>query len=159
MLENLGLQNNNLNGPLPSFNILSKLKYAFLNSNDFDSIPTNRDKDQLRKKQVTNERSLLSTTQESLDEALKPKGVLLVSLIVAPFMSTASLLHLPNVHIITINIISTHKLDIPILLFLLHHFYLETKAKNQGWNKHHSCVDRGRTSPKVFSKAWGSFLH
>ncbi|KAL2323002.1 hypothetical protein Fmac_027381 [Flemingia macrophylla] len=39
MLENLGLQNNSLSGPLPSFNGLSKLKYAFLNSNDFDSIP------------------------------------------------------------------------------------------------------------------------
>ncbi|XP_027364571.1 receptor protein kinase TMK1-like [Abrus precatorius] len=39
MLENLGLQINNLNGPLPSFRGLSKLKYAFLNHNDFDSIP------------------------------------------------------------------------------------------------------------------------
>ncbi|KAL2328024.1 hypothetical protein Fmac_021451 [Flemingia macrophylla] len=39
MLENLGLHNNSLKGPLPSFNGLSKLKNAFLNSNDFDSIP------------------------------------------------------------------------------------------------------------------------
>ncbi|XP_061362937.1 receptor protein kinase TMK1-like [Gastrolobium bilobum] len=39
MLENLGLQNNKLNGPLPSFSGLSKLKYAFLNYNEFESIP------------------------------------------------------------------------------------------------------------------------
>ncbi|KAL9319341.1 hypothetical protein ACSQ67_015858 [Phaseolus vulgaris] len=39
MLENLGMQNNNLNGPLPSFNGLSNLKYAFLNRNGFESIP------------------------------------------------------------------------------------------------------------------------
>ncbi|RDX67847.1 Receptor-like kinase TMK3, partial [Mucuna pruriens] len=39
MLENLGLQNNKLNGPLPSFRHLSNLKYAFLNFNDFNSIP------------------------------------------------------------------------------------------------------------------------
>ncbi|XP_047151691.1 receptor protein kinase TMK1-like [Vigna umbellata] len=39
MLENLGLQNNNLTGPLPSFNGLSNLKYAFLNRNGFESIP------------------------------------------------------------------------------------------------------------------------
>ncbi|KAK7392683.1 hypothetical protein VNO78_21127 [Psophocarpus tetragonolobus] len=39
MLENLGLQNNNLNGPLPSFKGLSNLKYAFLSRNDFDFIP------------------------------------------------------------------------------------------------------------------------
>ncbi|MED6172822.1 hypothetical protein PIB30_053526 [Stylosanthes scabra] len=39
MLENLGLQNNNLNGPLPSFSGLKMLKLAFLNHNEFDSIP------------------------------------------------------------------------------------------------------------------------
>ncbi|KAK7278736.1 hypothetical protein RJT34_23772 [Clitoria ternatea] len=39
MLENLGLQYNHFNGPLPSFKGLSKLKFAFLNFNDFDSIP------------------------------------------------------------------------------------------------------------------------
>ncbi|XP_020239099.1 receptor protein kinase TMK1-like [Cajanus cajan] len=39
MLENLGLQNNKLNGPLPSLNGLSNLRYAFLNFNEFDSIP------------------------------------------------------------------------------------------------------------------------
>ncbi|RZC25797.1 receptor protein kinase TMK1-like [Glycine soja] len=39
MLENLGLQNNNLNGPLPSFKGLTNLKYIFLGHNDFDSIP------------------------------------------------------------------------------------------------------------------------
>ncbi|KAG4982443.1 hypothetical protein AAZX31_10G077300 [Glycine max] len=39
MLENLGLQNNNLNGPLPSFKGLNNLKYIFLGRNDFDSIP------------------------------------------------------------------------------------------------------------------------
>ncbi|XP_054818602.1 receptor protein kinase TMK1-like [Prosopis cineraria] len=39
MLENVGLQNNKLNGPLPSFRGLSNLKYAYLDYNDFDSIP------------------------------------------------------------------------------------------------------------------------
>ncbi|XP_015951388.1 LOW QUALITY PROTEIN: receptor-like kinase TMK3 [Arachis duranensis] len=39
MLENLGLQNNKLNGPLPSFIGLKMLKFAFLNHNEFDSIP------------------------------------------------------------------------------------------------------------------------
>ncbi|TKY53157.1 Receptor kinase TMK3 [Spatholobus suberectus] len=39
MLENLGLQNNKLNGPLPSFNGLSNLQYAFLNFNEFESVP------------------------------------------------------------------------------------------------------------------------
>ncbi|KAK7244809.1 hypothetical protein RIF29_39636 [Crotalaria pallida] len=38
-LTNLGLQNNHLNGPLPSFRGLSDLKYAYLDYNDFDSIP------------------------------------------------------------------------------------------------------------------------
>ncbi|KAK7284783.1 hypothetical protein RJT34_19536 [Clitoria ternatea] len=40
MLSNLGLQNNRLNGPLPSFKGLSKLQFAFLDNNDFDSIPS-----------------------------------------------------------------------------------------------------------------------
>ncbi|TKY61923.1 Receptor kinase TMK3 [Spatholobus suberectus] len=40
MLFNVGLQNNRLNGPLPSLGGLSKLKYAFLDNNDFDSIPS-----------------------------------------------------------------------------------------------------------------------
>ncbi|RDX71920.1 Receptor protein kinase TMK1, partial [Mucuna pruriens] len=40
MLSNVGLQNNRLNGPLPSFSGLSNLKYAFLDNNDFDSIPS-----------------------------------------------------------------------------------------------------------------------
>ena len=39
MLENLGLQNNKLNGPLPSFSGLKNLKFAFLNHNEFESIP------------------------------------------------------------------------------------------------------------------------
>lgn len=39
MLENLGLQNNKLNSPLPSFKGLSNLKYAYLNHNEFESIP------------------------------------------------------------------------------------------------------------------------
>ncbi|KAF7818847.1 receptor protein kinase TMK1-like [Senna tora] len=39
MLENIGLQNNRLNGSLPSFSGLSKLKYAYLDYNNFDSIP------------------------------------------------------------------------------------------------------------------------
>ncbi|KAJ1379065.1 Protein kinase domain [Sesbania bispinosa] len=38
-LFNLGLQNNKFNGPLPSLKGLSKLKYAFLDNNNFDSIP------------------------------------------------------------------------------------------------------------------------
>ncbi|XP_028777641.1 receptor protein kinase TMK1 [Neltuma alba] len=40
MLENIGLQNNKLNGPLPTFSGLSNLRYAYLDYNDFDSIPT-----------------------------------------------------------------------------------------------------------------------
>ncbi|XP_020233858.1 receptor protein kinase TMK1 [Cajanus cajan] len=39
-LVNVGLQNNRLNGPLPSFRGLSSLKYAFLDNNNFDSIPS-----------------------------------------------------------------------------------------------------------------------
>ncbi|KAE9585349.1 hypothetical protein Lal_00018113 [Lupinus albus] len=39
-LSNLGLQNNRLNGPLPTFRGLSNLEKAFLNYNDFDSIPS-----------------------------------------------------------------------------------------------------------------------
>ena len=39
MLSNVGLQNNRLNGPLPSFRGLSKLKYTYLDKNNFDSIP------------------------------------------------------------------------------------------------------------------------
>ncbi|XP_020215182.1 receptor protein kinase TMK1 [Cajanus cajan] len=39
-LQNLGLQRNNLSGALPSFSGLSKLQYAFLDYNDFDSIPS-----------------------------------------------------------------------------------------------------------------------
>ncbi|KAL1362688.1 hypothetical protein HN51_010911 [Arachis hypogaea] len=38
-LQNLGLQRNNLSGVLPSFNGLSKLEYAFLDYNEFDTIP------------------------------------------------------------------------------------------------------------------------
>ncbi|KAI4300555.1 hypothetical protein L6164_033922 [Bauhinia variegata] len=38
-LVNIGLQNNKLNGPLPSFSGLSKLQYAYLDNNQFDSIP------------------------------------------------------------------------------------------------------------------------
>ncbi|OIV92285.1 hypothetical protein TanjilG_00303 [Lupinus angustifolius] len=38
-LNNLGLQNNHLNGPLPTFRGLSNLEKAFLDFNDFDSIP------------------------------------------------------------------------------------------------------------------------
>ncbi|MED6120189.1 hypothetical protein PIB30_018588 [Stylosanthes scabra] len=38
-LQNLGLQRNNLSGALPSFNGLSKLEYAFLDYNEFDTIP------------------------------------------------------------------------------------------------------------------------
>ncbi|GAB4834050.1 hypothetical protein Ancab_032303 [Ancistrocladus abbreviatus] len=40
MLSNLGLQNNRLTGMLPSFSGLSELKYAFLDNNNFDSIPS-----------------------------------------------------------------------------------------------------------------------
>lgn len=36
----MGLQNNKLNGPLPSLKGLSKLKYAFFDNNNFDSIPS-----------------------------------------------------------------------------------------------------------------------
>ncbi|MED6220195.1 hypothetical protein PIB30_042569 [Stylosanthes scabra] len=38
-LQNLGLQRNNLSGALPSFNGLSKLEYAFLDYNEFDTLP------------------------------------------------------------------------------------------------------------------------
>ncbi|KAJ7971674.1 Receptor protein kinase [Quillaja saponaria] len=40
MLENVGFQRNNFSGPLPSFSGLSKLQYAYLDYNNFDSIPT-----------------------------------------------------------------------------------------------------------------------
>lgn len=39
-LFNVGLQNNKLNGPLPSFRGLSNLKYLYLDNNNFDSIPS-----------------------------------------------------------------------------------------------------------------------
>ncbi|RZB75094.1 Receptor protein kinase TMK1 isoform B [Glycine soja] len=39
-LQNLGLQRNNLSGRLPTFSGLSKLQYAFLDYNEFDSIPS-----------------------------------------------------------------------------------------------------------------------
>ncbi|KAG6531599.1 hypothetical protein ZIOFF_005414 [Zingiber officinale] len=39
MLENIGLQGNQLQGPLPTFRGLSRLRFAFLGSNQFDSIP------------------------------------------------------------------------------------------------------------------------
>ncbi|KAK1562253.1 hypothetical protein Q3G72_008879 [Acer saccharum] len=39
MLENLGLQKNQFSGQLPTFNGLSNLKYAYLDNNNFDSIP------------------------------------------------------------------------------------------------------------------------
>ncbi|KAJ6836605.1 receptor-like kinase TMK3 [Iris pallida] len=39
-LSNLGLQNNNLSGSLPSFSGLSKLQYAYLGNNQFDTIPS-----------------------------------------------------------------------------------------------------------------------
>ncbi|CAJ1882934.1 unnamed protein product [Sphenostylis stenocarpa] len=39
-LFNVGLQNNRLNGPLPSFSGLSNLKYLYLDNNNFDSIPS-----------------------------------------------------------------------------------------------------------------------
>ncbi|PKA58334.1 putative receptor protein kinase TMK1 [Apostasia shenzhenica] len=38
-LVNLGLQRNNFSGELPSLSGLSKLQYAFLNENQFDTIP------------------------------------------------------------------------------------------------------------------------
>ncbi|XP_031504194.1 receptor protein kinase TMK1-like [Nymphaea colorata] len=38
-LVNLGLQRNKFTGPLPSFSGLSKLQYAYLGTNQFDSIP------------------------------------------------------------------------------------------------------------------------
>jgi Leucine rich repeat N-terminal domain len=40
MLSNLGFQNNKLRGTLPSFGGLANLKYAFLNGNQFDTIPS-----------------------------------------------------------------------------------------------------------------------
>ncbi|RWW83759.1 hypothetical protein BHE74_00007713 [Ensete ventricosum] len=40
MLSNIGLQRNNFTGKLPSFNGLSNLQYAYLGSNQFDTIPT-----------------------------------------------------------------------------------------------------------------------
>ncbi|GLT90119.1 hypothetical protein SLE2022_080690 [Rubroshorea leprosula] len=39
MLQNVGLQKNNLTGPLPSFSGLSNLQYIFLDFNNFTSIP------------------------------------------------------------------------------------------------------------------------
>ncbi|KAB5540718.1 hypothetical protein DKX38_013692 [Salix brachista] len=39
-LYNIGLQRNNFNGKLPTFKGLSELVYAFLNGNNFDSIPS-----------------------------------------------------------------------------------------------------------------------
>lgn len=39
-LENLGLQNNKLNGTLPSFSGLSELQYVYLDYNEFDVIPS-----------------------------------------------------------------------------------------------------------------------
>lgn len=39
MLTNLGLQKNKFSGALPSFSGLSKLKYAYLDYNNFDAIP------------------------------------------------------------------------------------------------------------------------
>lgn len=39
-LYNLGLQRNRFNGSLPSFSGLSDLEFAFLNDNEFDSIPS-----------------------------------------------------------------------------------------------------------------------
>ncbi|KAI4334186.1 hypothetical protein L6164_018905 [Bauhinia variegata] len=38
-LQNLGLQHNKLRGKLPTFSGLSKLEFAFLDDNEFDSIP------------------------------------------------------------------------------------------------------------------------
>ncbi|KAK2969129.1 hypothetical protein RJ640_017244 [Escallonia rubra] len=39
-LKNLGLQKNNFNGKLPSFSGLSDLQFAYLDFNDFDTIPS-----------------------------------------------------------------------------------------------------------------------
>ncbi|KAF9675259.1 hypothetical protein SADUNF_Sadunf09G0013400 [Salix dunnii] len=39
-LYNIGLQRNNFNGKLPTFKGLSELVYAFLNGNNFDTIPS-----------------------------------------------------------------------------------------------------------------------
>ncbi|CAN6695311.1 unnamed protein product [Malus baccata var. baccata] len=38
-LSNLGLQRNNFNGKLPTFRGLSELEFAYLDNNDFDTIP------------------------------------------------------------------------------------------------------------------------
>lgn len=38
-LQNLGFQNNQLSGPLPSFSGMSELQYAYLNGNNFTEIP------------------------------------------------------------------------------------------------------------------------
>ncbi|KAA8549953.1 hypothetical protein F0562_001639 [Nyssa sinensis] len=38
-LQNLGLQKNEFNGKLPTFSALSELQYAYLDFNDFDTIP------------------------------------------------------------------------------------------------------------------------
>ncbi|CAA2956987.1 receptor-like kinase TMK3 [Olea europaea subsp. europaea] len=38
-LQNLGLQKNHFNGKLPSFSGLSNLQFAYLDNNDFDTIP------------------------------------------------------------------------------------------------------------------------
>ncbi|KAL6575085.1 hypothetical protein OROMI_012370 [Orobanche minor] len=40
MLQNLGFQQNQFNGKLPSFSGLSKLRYAYLDYNNFDTIPS-----------------------------------------------------------------------------------------------------------------------
>ncbi|XP_051150628.1 receptor protein kinase TMK1-like [Andrographis paniculata] len=40
MLQNLGLQRNHLSGELPSFSGLSQLQFAYLDYNNFDSIPS-----------------------------------------------------------------------------------------------------------------------
>ncbi|KAL8517670.1 hypothetical protein ACS0TY_015780 [Phlomoides rotata] len=40
MLQNLGLQRNQFSGKLPSFSGLSELKYAYLDYNNFDTIPS-----------------------------------------------------------------------------------------------------------------------
>ncbi|RWW56939.1 hypothetical protein BHE74_00036301 [Ensete ventricosum] len=40
MLSNIGLQRNNFTGKLPSFNGLSSLQYAYLDFNQFDTIPS-----------------------------------------------------------------------------------------------------------------------
>eukprot|EP00268_Persea_americana_P024046 TRINITY_DN23530_c0_g2_i1.p1 TRINITY_DN23530_c0_g2~~TRINITY_DN23530_c0_g2_i1.p1 ORF type:complete len:951 (-),score=191.45 TRINITY_DN23530_c0_g2_i1:349-3201(-) len=39
-LSNLGFQHNNFNGPLPSFSGLSELQFAYLGSNQFDTMPS-----------------------------------------------------------------------------------------------------------------------